>query len=53
VLFLCDPCRDVRCIWWIIGKNVRTEAADIVAIRHQATTDEDTALRAVVSYRLG
>jgi hypothetical protein len=25
------------------GKNVSTEAEDIVAIRHQATTGEDTA----------
>jgi hypothetical protein len=26
----------------LIGKNVGTEAEDIVAIRHQATTGEDT-----------
>jgi hypothetical protein len=27
----------------LAGKNVRTEAEDFVAIRHQATTDEDIA----------
>jgi hypothetical protein len=27
------------------GKNVRTEAEDIVDIRHQATTGEDSTLR--------
>jgi hypothetical protein len=37
-----------------VGKNVSTEAKDIVRIRHQATTDEDAAdwedsVRAVVT----
>jgi hypothetical protein len=36
------------------GKNVSTEAEDIVGIHHQATTGEDTAdlLRAVVNCRV-
>jgi hypothetical protein len=40
------------------GKNVSTEAEDIVGIRHQATTGEDIAdwkdwVRAVVNWRVG
>jgi hypothetical protein len=40
-----------------VGKNVSRQAEDIVAIRHQATTDEDTAdledlVRDIVHYRV-
>jgi hypothetical protein len=41
---------------WPAGKNVSTEAEDIVGIRHQATSGEDTpdsedVVRAVVNCR--
>jgi hypothetical protein len=39
--FLCFPCPDVGNS--PAGKNVSSEAKDIVGIRYQATTDEDRA----------